>query len=266
MIESLEARRLYARMVVEQSGGILSITGTGRDDSIEIGAGQRFITLSLDGVSKTVSTAGLKAIRINAGLGDDTVIISPNVKIRASIEGGAGNDQIGGGGASDTLVGNAGNDSIAGHGGNDYFDGGAGDDVLFDVTGVNVFHGGGGNDKATGDDYNLGSGIETRVNNGVTKFPYASLTDLKTINGRVFLIRQGTLPSTANITGFAEPALLRNGQYEVIQTISATGGNGTTYDDRLDVTDIQSNGLILTVGRPQGGTAFSVPFLLPTKA
>ena len=269
MIESLEARRLYARMVVTETGGVLSITGTSREDHIEIGAGKKFITLSLDGATKAISTIGLKAIRISAGASDDIIIVSPNVKIRTSIEGGFGNDQIGGGGANDTLSGGAGDDSIAGHNGNDYFDGGAGDDILYDVTGMNVFHGGAGNDKATDNGYAIGSGVETWLTNGTSVPSYLQgTTDLKTVNGRLILSRKGTLPSTNDSTDIAGPSPVNGGQFEITQTWHQVGGNSTagSYNDHWDVTDAASDGLIFTAYNSTiDGPVTSVAFLLPQR-
>jgi Ca2+-binding RTX toxin-like protein len=56
------------------------------------------------------------------------------------IDGGAGNDTIVGGDASDRLLGNFGDDSIVG---------GAGNDWIYDKQGINTIHGGDGNDSIT---------------------------------------------------------------------------------------------------------------------
>lgn len=265
MIETLEARQHYARIGVDRIGSTLIITGTDRVDHVEIGAGKAFLTLSLNGRSTPISTTNLKTIRIGGGRGDDILIVSPNIKIRASVDGGAGNDQIGGGGGSDTLAGGRGNDSIAGHNGNDYIDGGSDDDVLYDVDGINVIHGGGGNDRATSDDYNLGSGIETRVNNSSGLYPFSDVTDLKTVNGRLVLTRTGTLASSSNSVRQTGPTLLRNGQYEVTEILRTSGGSSSNYEDEWDVTDIASKGIVLSAYDPTaGGLVFSLPYLLPT--
>ena len=48
----------------------------------------------------------------------------------ATYQGTAGNDNITGGGSSDTINGNAGNDVLQGNGGNDTINGGAGTDTV----------------------------------------------------------------------------------------------------------------------------------------
>jgi hypothetical protein len=69
------------------------------------------------------------------------------------IDGGPGNDGIGGGAASsgdDTIIGGAGNDSLSGVEGNDRLEGGGGDDWIYPDIGDDVMDGGEGNDTIGG--------------------------------------------------------------------------------------------------------------------
>lgn len=85
--------------------------------------------------------APIAGFEVNAGAGDDSVIISPRILIPATIRGGPGNDRLRGGGGPDKIVGGAGNDVLMGEAGNDWLFGGPGNDWLL---------GGPGNDRLVG--------------------------------------------------------------------------------------------------------------------
>lgn len=84
---------------------------------------------------------------VNAGAGDDLVVVSPAVSIPVTLRGGPGDDALRGGSGADKLVGGPGNDSLFGRAGNDSLFGGPGEDRLY---------GGGGDDLLRGD-----SGVDT---------------------------------------------------------------------------------------------------------
>ena len=99
----------------------------------------------------TVGGAGLRAVMND---GDDSVGTRATLGVPVTIDGGAGNDKLGGDyeGGPETLVGGPGNDTLNGGGGDDVLDGGDGDDVLKGGTGRDRVLGGAGTDKLTGDE------------------------------------------------------------------------------------------------------------------
>lgn len=104
-------------------------------------------------------------ILVEAGNGNDRVMISSNVVIPVELDGGAGNDTLNGGSANDLLWGESGNDSIIGGSGddiliggdgNDFIDGMNGDDSLFGDAGHDSLRGGNGHDMI-----HAGDGIDS---------------------------------------------------------------------------------------------------------
>jgi hypothetical protein len=104
---------------------------------------------------------GIQIIVINLRDGDDRWF-GGDIKVVPSVDGGAGNDDLGGigflnGGDGDDTVkaldsggvldGGAGNDTLVGGEGDDVIDGGAGDDLLIGNAGVDVLTGGSGLDR-----------------------------------------------------------------------------------------------------------------------
>ena len=103
----------------------LTVNGGSGDDVVEI--------LSVD-------SSMTAAIAVAAGDGDDIVDLSA-IMLAASVDGGAGSDDLTGSAAGDRLVGGPGNDRIDGIAGDDTIAGGAGRDSLL---------GGAGNDRVSG--------------------------------------------------------------------------------------------------------------------
>jgi Ca2+-binding RTX toxin-like protein len=99
--------------------------------------------------------APIASFEVNAGGGDDSVIISPKIAAPATLRGGPGNDRLRGGAGADKLVGGVGDDALLGAGGDDWLYGGPGEDWLFGGAGedrlvggpdADFLHGGPGND------------------------------------------------------------------------------------------------------------------------
>jgi Ca2+-binding RTX toxin-like protein len=106
------------------------------------------------------SAAAVSGFEVNAGSGDDTILIEPRVTVPVTMRGGAGADRLGGGGADDRLIGGAGPDVLLGRGGDDSIFGGAardrilggpGNDLLRGEAGDDVIKGGPGKDIISGD-------------------------------------------------------------------------------------------------------------------
>jgi Ca2+-binding RTX toxin-like protein len=75
--------------------------------------------------------ASVHTINVQGFAGNDDIEVSSAIKIKTIIDGGAGNDQIQGGGGPNVLLGNTGNDFIFGGSNRDILIGGDGKDQLF---------------------------------------------------------------------------------------------------------------------------------------
>ncbi len=94
--------------------------------------------------------AAIGGFEINAGPGDDRVVLSGEVTVPATIRGGGGNDKLVGGSGDDKLLGGAGDDKLVGRGGDDWLYGGAGEDELYGGPGDDRLAGGPGGDALFG--------------------------------------------------------------------------------------------------------------------
>jgi len=129
--------------------GVLSIVGTDGDDNISVkGAGDDLV-VRVNDTESTFAAADVTAITIDAGAGDDRVKLR-RVGIDATIDGGDGNDHLGGGRGNDVINGGAGNDKIFGASGDDQLSGGDGNDAVIGGSGDDVIDGGAGNDRLKG--------------------------------------------------------------------------------------------------------------------
>jgi VCBS repeat-containing protein len=144
--------------------GTVTDTLTAANRSFVFGSGNDTITIGDDGTPNNglsrITGAGntvnfsnpTDALTVNAGAGNDTVMLKPldqktAIGFAVTIDGGAGNDVIDASTVafSVTLIGGTGNDVLKGGAGNDILYGGAGNDTLY---------GGDGNDYLSGDDGN----------------------------------------------------------------------------------------------------------------
>lgn len=91
---------------------------------------------------------------VNAGPGDDSVVVSGEVMVPVTMRGGQGADTLVGGGGPDKLIGGEGGDRLVGRGGDDLIFGGPGNDSIYAGAGEDVLRGGPGNDVLSG-----GSGV-----------------------------------------------------------------------------------------------------------
>jgi Ca2+-binding RTX toxin-like protein len=177
MFEQLEGRQLLsaAFSVVD---GTLIVRGTRNADQIRvdlIGAAAPAVVggpapnpqvlVVLNGRQRTFDPATLQGIRIEAGAGDDQVLLGPDpfnsppfaagsTDLPATLLGGDGDDTLVGGQANDLLLGGNGRDALAGSYGDDTLDAGSGSDELLGQDGNDVMLGGRGEDRFTlqGDD------------------------------------------------------------------------------------------------------------------
>ena len=87
---------------------------------------------------------------VNAGPGDDSVIVSQAVTVPVTMRGGTGRDTLVGGSGPDKLIGGDGRDWLMGGAGDDLIFGGEGNDSLFGGPGNDILRGGYGADTIGG--------------------------------------------------------------------------------------------------------------------
>jgi Ca2+-binding RTX toxin-like protein len=92
----------------------------------------------------------ITGFEVNAGGGNDRVVIAREVPVPVTLRGGAGNDELVGGAGGDSLLGNAGIDRLVGRAGGDSLMGGEGDDRLVGGSGNDLLRGGPGSDELVG--------------------------------------------------------------------------------------------------------------------
>ncbi|HYO09688.1 MAG TPA: hypothetical protein VER17_12010 [Tepidisphaeraceae bacterium] len=181
MIEPLESRRLMDATLVD---GLLTVTGTGGNDVIEI-FGQRLGTPS-QGITVIVQINGttvaqhangdVDRVRVDALGGNDHVSLRGGkftggasdrifLSHAAHVEGAAGNDTLIAGSGNDTIVGGSGSDLLLGGSGDDLIAGGTGRDRIKGEAGDDTLGGGGGDDVFSGGDgadtFHGGRGVDT---------------------------------------------------------------------------------------------------------
>ena len=119
------------------TAGVLTVLGSANADAITVSQALGVISVSDSGrVLKQVSATSVTKIVVDAGFGNDTVIIRAGAK-PAFLYGGYGNDQLYGGTGNDQLYGGADADALFGRGGDDRLYGGTGTDTLDGGLGTN---------------------------------------------------------------------------------------------------------------------------------
>jgi hypothetical protein len=109
----------------------LVVDGSPGDDRILISATARPDTVRVLIAGRSAGRFGpVKRIVVNAGEGNDTVLVSPAVTLPVRINGGGGNDVLRGGAGPDLVMGEGGDDRLIGSAGRDALDTGPGRDRL----------------------------------------------------------------------------------------------------------------------------------------
>jgi hypothetical protein len=262
MMEQLEQRRHLSTTL---TGHVLTIVGTTRSDDIAIAAGRETFVVHDNGVQAAFATRQVRTIRIFGLAGDDSIIVSPRLTIRCSIEAGTGNDRVGGGAGNDTIFGGRGDDTLVGNGGADYLDGGADDDRLVEPEHYipDVMHGGGGNDTGVFGYGKYGSGVE----NGRSTWTWGWIdiqSDLtQTSEGKTFLTVFEEVADRSR-TEFTGPVLREDGSYVVSFRLIEDGGgaNNVRHYRTLDISAVGGSTLYYRYFRGQDSTS-GEPALIP---
>ena len=136
------------------------ISGTKGSDNIKVYNNDKGeVIVSINGKDTAYSQEEAQKLLIDAGDGDDKVVVDARVTANMHIYGGGGDDYLQGGGGDDviyggrgddTMYGLSGSDSMYGGSGKDYMDGGRGDDNLHGGEGNDNLIGGKGDDKMRG--------------------------------------------------------------------------------------------------------------------
>lgn len=131
--------RIVPGVTANPEGKVLVVTGTSKNDSIQLRPGPESrggVDLVMNG-TVTPFLDPISAIVVHAGSGTNNVSVSPALAIDAYIFGGTGADTLAGGGGDDVVIGGSGNDSLSGDLGRDVLIGGKGSDVLYGKTRAN---------------------------------------------------------------------------------------------------------------------------------
>ncbi len=156
LLEQLEARAVLSATVglqtdtADATKTALVVVGTSGSDSITLqAAAGGAVRVVLNSVNRgTYSPTG--QIIVNAGSGNDNVIVAAGIIRTATVSGGPGNDTLVGGGGNDVIDGGDGHDILRGGNGDDLLFGRGGADTLFGGLGKDIVSGGDGDDRLEG--------------------------------------------------------------------------------------------------------------------
>ncbi len=221
--------------------GKFSITGTGGEDSITLGA-----------FSATVS----------GGLGNDTITTG---SAASSVSGGDGADNITGGSGNDTLLGGDGNDTIDTGNGANKADGGAGADTITAGIGADSILGGEGNDRivmsgnlTNSDTVDGGDGTDTlSISSSPTATGFANVSNIEIIalTGTATLSNVISGITTFDLTDTGDQTLTLADGYTGATTVDITEMSGTAVATSTDSIDNTGADVALTVKGKEGNFA-----------
>jgi Ca2+-binding RTX toxin-like protein len=159
-IETLESRlTLSASYDISLVDRVMTINGSDASDMVSIRRSGGQVVVKVNNAKRTIASGAVDRMIVNAGPGNDTVLVARKVPFVVEIHGGAGDDSLCGGGGADTLCGEDGNDTLTG---------GAGADFLYGDAGNDVFH---ARDHNTGDFIDGGPGRDRAYIDGAYEVP-----------------------------------------------------------------------------------------------
>jgi Ca2+-binding RTX toxin-like protein len=202
----------------------ITVTGDATDETITVADNGQFITV--DGTVTAATADNTFDLTLNAGAGNDTIVIDTALLRGITVNGEDGNDIItgspdddilNGGAGNDTLNGNAGDDRITGNTGADTMNGDAGNDVM-------VWNPGDGSDVMNG---GAGGGDDAELNGGNNPENFAATP----VAGRVRFERVSPAPFTLDVGPDTERLVL-----------NANGGDDNMVSDPATPTAMLLNG------------------------
>ena len=141
-----------SELIVSQGTGSITVAGMGLEAGIEAvvingGSGNDTVTIT------SVDNVGALILTVNGGSGGDVISASGALlgNVRLDINGELGDDTLTGSADADTITGGDGNDVISGETGDDTLQGDAGNDSISGGDGNDFIDGNDGNDTASGD-------------------------------------------------------------------------------------------------------------------
>jgi Ca2+-binding RTX toxin-like protein len=202
----------------------ITVTGDATDETITVADNGQFITV--DGVATTATADNTFDLTLNAGAGNDTIVVNTALLRGITVNGEDGNDTItgspdddilNGGNGLDTLNGNGGDDRISGNNDNDTMNGDAGNDVM-------VWNPGDDDDIMNG---GAGGGDDAELNGGNNPENFAATP----VAGRVRFERVSPAPFKLDVGPDTERLVL-----------NANGGDDNMVSDPATPTAMLLNG------------------------
>ena len=145
-------RLVFGGGVFQSADEVIHVHGGAGDDDIDISQpGQ--LKVKYNGTTLEYTASDVSEIHIRTHGGDDEAVAGSGVQKDIWAFGGAGADQLTGGGDDDYLAGGAGDDELDGRTGDDTLVGGDGDDDLAGDAGDDTLIGGAGNDTLEGNQH-----------------------------------------------------------------------------------------------------------------
>jgi Ca2+-binding RTX toxin-like protein len=143
------ARNFFERADLGAEAGLvgdtLVVVGSQRNDLLFLDlVGDQLVVYRGGRQLGTFAAAAVVSIVIDAHAGNDLVTMDDRISLATTINGGDGNDILGGGSGDDTITGGNGHDILFGLLGDDTLDGGDGNDLLWGGPGDDLLIGGRG--------------------------------------------------------------------------------------------------------------------------
>ena len=200
---------------VQVQGTNLTVTGDATNETITVADNGQFITV--DGAPTAALADNTFDLTLNAGAGNDTVVVNTAQLRILTINGEDGDDTITGSPDDDIINGGAGDDRITGNTGADTMNGDAGNDVM-------VWNPGDGSDVMNG---GAGGGDDAELNGGNNPENFAATP----VAGRVRFERLSPGPFQLDVGPDTERLVL-----------NANGGDDTMVSDPATPTAMLLNG------------------------
>jgi hypothetical protein len=263
MFENLEKRQLMSANLSGSEPGLLIVFGTPSSDTIRIDRQVANAVRVVDnGTVRTFESSDVTKIWVVAGDGNDTITLSNDIGLPATLQGDAGNDKLTSAGGKDWLFGNAGDDMLSAGSNDDILYGGDGNDVLKGGSGADQLYGEAGRDRLYA---GAGSGAD-RLEGGDNNDVLVSIggSHNATVKGNdgtdVFwvdaesseIVTSGSAETVHRVSGFVDLRIKHASGPDTVQQVSRelTGQNllDPTIDSDATYTNFSSNPLFPSNG------------------